>query len=181
NEMGYLRAISGDIGAHERIACQVLADAEAIDDGPVMLQAICSLDFALQLSGRVSESLELMQRGITLARREGRPYRITYLLAQQGYALALLGRLPEARTALAEAVAANPAYLDTQLPDFAATIHWLAGDLHDAVAAMRQSVGTGATETSQRRMMGVAVAAIAAGELGDTEQMNLLHELLAAT
>jgi len=159
----------------------VLADAEAIDDGPVMLQAICSLDFALQLSGRVSESLELMQRGIALARREGRPYRITYLLAQQGYALALLGRMPEARTALAEAVAANPAYLDTLLPDFAATIHWLAGDLHDAVAAMRQSVGTGATETSQRRMMGVAVAAIAAGELGDTEQMNLLHELLVAT
>ncbi len=181
NEMGYLRAIAGDLGAHERIARQVLADAEALDDGPVMLQAICSLNFALQLSGRVSESLELMQRGLALARREGRPYRITYLLAQQGYALALLGRIPEARTALAEAVAANPAYLDTLLPDFAATVHWLAGDLHDAVAAMRQSVGMGATETSQRRMMGVAVATVAAAEVGDTVQMNLLYELLAAT
>ncbi len=181
NEMGYLRSIAGDLGAHERIARQVLADAEALDDGPVMLQAICSLNWALQLSGRLSESLELMQRGLALARREGRPYRITYLLAQQGYALALLGRIPEARTALADAVAANAAYLDTLLPDFAATIHWLAGDLHDAVAAMRQSVGMGATETSQRRMMGVAVAAMAAGEVGDTVQMNLLYELLAAT
>jgi class 3 adenylate cyclase/DNA-binding CsgD family transcriptional regulator/tetratricopeptide (TPR) repeat protein len=181
NEMGYLRSIAGDLGAHERIARRVLADAEALDDGPVMLQAICSLNWALQLSGRVSESLELMQRGLALARREGRPYRITYLLAQQGYALALLGRIPEARTALADAVAANSAYLDTLLPDFAATIHWLAGDLHDAVAAMRQSVGMGATETSQRRMMGVAVAAVAATEVGDTVQMNLLHELLAAT
>ncbi len=181
NEMGYLRAIAGDLGAHERIARQVLADAEALDDGPMMLQAICSLNFALQLSGRVSDSLEHMQRGLALARREGRPYRITYLLAQQGYALALLGRIPEARTALAEAVAANPAYLDTLLPDFAATIHWLAGDLHDAVAAMRQSVGMGATETSQRRMMGVAVATIAAAEVGDAVQMNLLYELLVAT
>ena len=181
NEMGYLRSIAGDLGAHERIARQVLADAEALDDGPVMLQAICSLNWALQVSGRVSETLELMERGLALARQEGRPYRITYLLAQKGYALALLGQIPEARSALADAVAANPAYLDTLLPDFAATIHWLAGDLHDAVAAMRQSVGMGATETSQRRMLGVAVAAVAATEVGDTEQMNQLYELLAAT
>jgi class 3 adenylate cyclase/DNA-binding CsgD family transcriptional regulator/tetratricopeptide (TPR) repeat protein len=181
NEMGYLRSIAGDLGAHERIARQVLADAEALDDGPLMLQAICSLNWALQVSGRVSETLEVMERGLALARQEDRPYRITYLLAQKGYALALLGQIPEARSALADAVAANPAYLDTLLPDFAATIHWLAGDLHDAVAAMRQSVGMGATETSQRRMLGVAVAAVAATETGDTEQMNHLHELLNAT
>ena len=181
NEMGYLRAIGGDLVAHERIARQVLADAEALEDGPLMLQAICSLNFALQLSGRISLSLDPMQRGLALARQQGASYRITYLLAQQAYALSLLGRLPEARSALADAVAANSAYLDTLLPDFAATVHWLAGDLHEAVAAMRQSVAMGATEVSQRRMMGAAIAAIAAAELGDTEQANYWHQLLTAT
>jgi class 3 adenylate cyclase/ATP/maltotriose-dependent transcriptional regulator MalT len=181
NEIGYLCGIDGDVDAHERVARQVLAEAESLDDGPMMLQAICSLNWALQVAGRSSEGLELMQRGLAIARREDRPYRITYLLAQQGYTLALLGRLPEARSALADAVAANSSYLDTLLPDFAATIHWLAGDLHDSIAAMRQSIPAGATETSQRRMMGVAVAAVAAAEAGDTNQLNQLYDLMVAT
>jgi ATP/maltotriose-dependent transcriptional regulator MalT len=181
NEMSYLRAIAGDQGAHERIAREVLASAEALDDGPLMLQAICSLVWALLVSGRLTESLLLMERGLTLARQEDRPYRITYLLAQQGYARALLGSIPEARAGLADAVAANPAYLDTLLPDFAATIHWLAGDLRDAVAAMRQSLGLGATEMSQRRMMGASVAAVAAAEVGDAQQLEFFHDLLTVT
>jgi class 3 adenylate cyclase/ATP/maltotriose-dependent transcriptional regulator MalT len=181
NEMSYLRAIAGDLDAHERIAREVLASAEALDDAPLMLQAICSLVWALQVSGRLTESLAVMERGLTLARQEGRAYRITYLLAQQGYARALLGTIPEARVGLADAVAANPAYLDTLLPDFAATIHWLAGDLRDAVAAMRQSLGLGATEMSQRRMMGASVAAVAAAEVGDTPQLTFFHDLLSVT
>ena len=51
NEMGYLAAIAGDFDAHERIARQVLVDAEALGDGPIMLQAICSLNWALQVIG----------------------------------------------------------------------------------------------------------------------------------
>jgi len=177
NEMGYLRGIAGDAEEHERIAREVLVAAEAIDDGPVMLQAICSLNWALQLSGRISESLDLMQRGLDLARQEARPYRITYLLAQRGYALALLGHIPEARAALADAVAANPAYLDTLLPDFAASVHWLTGYLHDSVAAVSQSVA-GVSEISQRRMMGVSVALVAAIELGSTAPADYLYGLL---
>ena len=181
NEMGYLLGIAGDLDAHERIARQVLADAEALGDGPIMLQAICSLNWALQVMGRISETQALMQRGLALARQEGRSYRITYLLAQQGYAHALLGQIPEARSALADAVASNSAYLDTLLPDFDATINWLAGDLHAAVNAMRQSISIGANELSQRRMMGVSTAAIAAAELGDTTRTAFLHDLLNAT
>ncbi|HEV7526520.1 MAG TPA: AAA family ATPase [Acidimicrobiia bacterium] len=181
NEMGYLLAIGGDLDAHERIARDVLADAEALDDGPVMLQALCSLCWALLVQGRLSESLETIQRGIALARQESRPYRITYLLAQEAYALALLGRIPEARSALADGVAANSAYLDTLLPDFAAGVHWLAGELPDAVGAMRQSAGMGATELSQRRMFGVSIALIAAAELGSAERTSTLHQLLGST
>jgi DNA-binding CsgD family transcriptional regulator len=146
-----------------------------------MLQASCSLNFALQLSGRITASLDTMERSLALAREQGHAYRIAYLLAQQGYAFGLLGRIPEARAALADAVASNSAYLDTLLPDFAATIHWLAGDLRDAVAAMRQSVTMGVTELSQRRMLGASVAAVAAVELGDTEQVDYWHQLLRAT
>src|SRR5262249_6426220 len=151
NEQGYLRSIAGDLAGHERIAREVLAQAEALDDGPLMLQAICSLVWALLMAGRVSESVDFMQRGLAIARREGRPYRITYLLAQLGYGFGVLGRMPEARAALADSVASNPAYMDTLLPDFSTTINWLTGDLHDAVAATRQSIAPGVTELSQRR------------------------------
>lgn len=181
NEQGYLRSIAGDLAGHERIARDVLAAAEALDDGPLILQAICSLVWALLTSGRVNESFELMQRGLDVARREGRPYRITYLRAQQGYALGILGRIPEARSALADAVASNPAYLDTLLPDFAATIHWLAGDLHDAVTATRQSIAPGVTELSQRRMFGAAVALIAAAETGATADVDFMQQLIVST
>jgi len=181
NEQGYLRSIAGDLAGHERIAREVLAAAEELDDGPLMLQAICSLVWALQPTGRVSETLEVVQRGIDVARREGRPYRITYLLAQQGYGLALLGRMPEARASLADAVASNPAYLDTLLPDFATIIHWLSGDLHDAVDATRQSIAPGVTELSQRRLLGTSAALVAAAETGATADADFLQQLIAAT
>jgi DNA-binding CsgD family transcriptional regulator len=122
-----------------------------------------------------------MQRGLEVARREGRPYRITYLLAQQGFGLAILGRIPEARAALADAVASNPAYMDTLLPDFASTIHWLAGDLHDAVAATRQSIAPGVTELSQRRLLGASVALIAAAETNATADAGFLQQLIVST
>jgi class 3 adenylate cyclase/ATP/maltotriose-dependent transcriptional regulator MalT len=178
NELGYLRSIAGDLAGHERIAREVLAASEAIDDGPLMLQAICSLVWALQTSGRISETLDLMQRGIAIARREGRPYRVTYLLAQQGFGLAALGRMTEARAALADAIASNPAYLDTLLPDFAAWIYWVAGNLRDAVSAARQSIAPGATELSQRRLLGAASALIAATELGGEEDASFLQQLV---
>jgi class 3 adenylate cyclase/DNA-binding CsgD family transcriptional regulator len=181
NEQGYLRSIAGDLAGHERIAREVLASAETLDDGPLMLQAICSLVWALQTSGRISASLEFMERGLELARREGRPYRITYLLAQQGYGLAILGRIPEARAALADAVASNPAYLDTLLPDFATTVHWLAGDLHDAVAATRQSIAPGVSEFSQRRLLGASAALVAACETNSEADAEFLQQLLAAS
>jgi class 3 adenylate cyclase/DNA-binding CsgD family transcriptional regulator len=181
NEQGYLRSIAGDIPGHERIARDVLARAEALDDGPLMLQAICSLVWALQPAGRINESLEFMQRGLEIARREGRPYRITYLLAQQGFGLGLLGRIPEARAALADAVASNPAYMDTLLPDFATTIHWLAGDLPDAVAATRQSIAPGVTELSQRRLLGASAALIAATEAAAIVDADFVQQLIVST
>jgi len=60
-------------------------------------------------------------------------------------------------------------------------VNWLAGDLHDAVAAMRQSVATGVTELSQRRLLGASIAAVAAAELGDAEQVTYWNQLLTAT
>jgi len=159
----------------------VLAASEQLEDGPLMLQAICSLVWALQTSGRISETLDLMQRGIATARREGRAYRVTYLLAQQGFGLAILGRMTEARAALADAVASNPAYLDTLLPDFATWIHWLAGNLHDAVTAARQSIAPGATELSQRRLLGAAAALMSATELGCEDDAVFLQQLVVAS
>jgi DNA-binding CsgD family transcriptional regulator len=71
--------------------------------------------------------------------------------------------------------------MDTLLPDFATTIHWLAGDLHDAVAATRQSIPPGVSELSQRRLLGASVALVAATEAGATADAHFLQQLVVAT
>jgi class 3 adenylate cyclase/DNA-binding CsgD family transcriptional regulator/tetratricopeptide (TPR) repeat protein len=178
NEIGYLRGIEGDLEEHERIATDVLARAQMIGDRRAELQAICSLNFALQFSGRLHEALASVEDGLQIAREDASAYRVTYLLAQWGFVAALLGRLDDARSSLAAGVAANPAYLDTMLPDFAANVHWLAGDLVDAAGWVRQSVGASGSRLSQRRMHGASIATIATAEIGDAGQLERWFDVL---
>lgn len=166
NELGYLAAHVGDPDAHEAAAREVLAEAEAADDRFSQLQALCSMVFALQWTGRVLESEEFMERALGVARADGKWYRVSYVLGQQAFASMVCGRSAEAQERLADGRAANPSYRDTLLPDHEIMVAWLSGRLRHAADGGADLLDWSGGTASARRM-GLAFAAIAAAEIGD--------------
>ncbi|MBJ7599084.1 LuxR C-terminal-related transcriptional regulator [Candidatus Nephthysia bennettiae] len=107
-----------------------------------------------------------------MARKDSKPYRLSWSLSSLALALALEGRLEEAEQLIAEAKRANPAYADAVLLEANATIQWLAGDFRGAVASWLESAAWNSGGESCRRGWAAAVAAIAAGELGSLAEAH---------
>jgi DNA-binding CsgD family transcriptional regulator/class 3 adenylate cyclase len=165
NELGYLAALAGDISDHEAQARAVLGTGVEKADHHVELQALCSLAWVHFVAGQLESAGPLVERAVAVARDSDKNYRFTYLVAAQGWVAAQLGRMDEARSLLADAVAGNPAFRDTYLLDFTAAVDWLAGDLHRVVSAFRDQLAwTGGI--SRRRAVGGAHAAMALTEMG---------------
>ncbi len=173
NELGYLAAHRGDPDAHEAAARAVLAEADAAGDRFAQLQALCSLVFAVQWTGRVVESEKYMARALVLAREEGNWYRVSYLLGQQGFAAMVLGRAAESDERFAAGRASNPSYRDTLFPDHEIMTAWLRGHLTQAADAGRDMLDSSGGTASPRRM-GYAFAAIAATEVGRLDEARRL-------
>lgn len=167
NEHGYIAGfIGGDQPVHETAALDVVGRGESSGDSVALLQGLCSLAIALWLKGDITGSLDVTARAMAVARQDGKLYRLSYLLAQEGWALALLGQMDEARARIGEGREANPSFRDTLLLDWAAQAHWLAGELPAAGAAFReQRAWDGAP--SRRRSMSAGAAATCAAEAGD--------------
>jgi DNA-binding CsgD family transcriptional regulator/tetratricopeptide (TPR) repeat protein len=178
NELGYLTGLEGNLDGHERQAREVLAEADVTGDRFVALQALCSLALALLWSGQLAESFPPMERALSIARAEQYPYRVTYVLALQGFAESLQGRTERSRDLMIEAMAANPAYRDTLLPDLRASSCWMNGDLTDGAAwAVELSGWLTSGAVSRRRSFGAVFAALCLLELGRTDQtLNLLEQ-----
>jgi class 3 adenylate cyclase/DNA-binding CsgD family transcriptional regulator len=180
NELGYLAALAGDTADHETRAQAVLAAGVADGDVLVELQALCSFSWALLVAGQLEPAGPVIGRAIAVARESDRAYRTTYLIAEQGCVAAQLGRMGEARSLLAEAMAGNPAFRDTYLLDFTAVVDWLAGDLRGVVSAFRDQLAWSG-RLSRRRSLGGAHAAIALAELGrDAEAADVQAAMDAA-
>ena len=109
-----------------RSRATVLAEAEAAGDRFAELQALCSLVFALQWPGpgRASPTRSWSARSRSPA-SAAKWYRTSYLLGQQAFAAAVLGRGAEADERFAAGRAANPSYRDTLLPDHEIMVAWL--------------------------------------------------------
>ncbi|HEV8626531.1 MAG TPA: AAA family ATPase [Acidimicrobiia bacterium] len=167
NEHGYIAGfIGGDQPVHETVALDVVGRAESAGDSVTLLQGLCSLAHALWMKGDITGSLDVTARAMAVARQDGKLYRVSYLLAQEGWALGLLGHMDAAHARIAAGKEANPSFRDTLLLDWAAQVHWLAGELPAAGAAFReQRAWDGAP--SRRRAFGAGPAAICAAEAGD--------------
>jgi DNA-binding CsgD family transcriptional regulator len=102
------------------------------------------------------------------------------MVAQQGWIAAHLGRMDEARSLLADAIAGNPAFRDTYLLDVRAAVSWLAGDLPGVVGSFRDQLAwTGGV--SRRRAVGGAHAIMALSEMGrSAEAADVLKSVYAA-
>ena len=168
NELGYLAAHDGDPDAHEAAAREVLAEAEAADDRFSQLQALCSLVFALQWTGRVVESEEVMERASrSRAPRASGTASATCSASRRSRRWCAAAR-PRPRNASPAGRAANPSYRDTLLPDHEIMVAWLQGQLARAAEAGADLLDWSGGTASPRRM-GFAFAAIAAAEIGDVE------------
>ncbi len=174
NELSYHAAMADEGETHERLAREVLAAAEALGDWVLQLQALSSLAWALNLSGRIEASLEVVERGVELARQEGKTYRLCYLLGMRASADRLLGR-PHDAAALEAAKEVHPAYRETLLLDFAAQMAWQAGDLQAVVAAYRDQVAWDGG-LSSRRAFGAGMAVMSLAEQGRHDEAAAIQQ-----
>jgi DNA-binding CsgD family transcriptional regulator/tetratricopeptide (TPR) repeat protein len=178
NELGYISGLEGRLDEHERRARQVLDEADAAGETFVVLQALCSLALAFLWSGQLAESFPYMERALAIARAEQYLYRVTYVLALLGFAESLAGDMSASRLRMVEAVAGNPAYRDTLLPDLRVSCNWMSGDLVDGAGwAVELSGWLTSGAVSRRRSFGAVFAAICLLELGRADQaLELLGE-----
>lgn len=169
SELGYAHGLIGEPDEHREAAQHVIAEARAAGYRLAELQGNCSLAWYLQCTGQLAESAPAMERALQIAREDDKPYRVSYLLSQQGWSAAMAGDMSRARLKIAECEAANPAFRDTHYPDMAAHARFVRGDLVAAVSAFREGlVWTG--ELSRRRAWGASIAAVALVELGKLDE-----------
>ena len=131
------------------LAREVLAAAVARADPVLQLQALSSLAWAVNLSGRIEASLEVIEQGVEVARQADKSYRLCYLLGMRASVEHLLGR-PGKTAELEAAREAYPAYRDTLLLDFTAQMAWQSGDLQATVATYRDQVAWDGGLSSRR-------------------------------
>lgn len=178
NELSYHAAHADDGAGHERLALEVLDAAGVSGDPVVQLQALCSLAWAHNLAGRLTEALPVIDRGIEVATMADKAYRRCYLLAMRASVHHLLGR-PGAVEEIEAAKEMNAAYRDTLLLDFAAQIAWESGDLQGAVAAaLDQMAWDGGIST--RRSFGAGMAVMSLAELGRHDEAANLQATMDA-
>jgi ATP/maltotriose-dependent transcriptional regulator MalT len=172
NELGYHLGMADDAAEHERLAREVLGQAEASADQFLQLQALCSLAWVLYLGGQPEASLVPIERGLAIAEQSDRLYRRSYLLAMRASARHLLGR-GGYRDDLERARDLNPAYRDTLVCDFTAQIAWERGDLQAAVTVVADQLAWDGG-VSTRRAFGVSLAVVSLAEMGrDAEAAQL--------
>jgi DNA-binding CsgD family transcriptional regulator len=178
NELGYHAGFVDDGRAHERIAREALASAVTRGDPVLQVHALSSLGWALNLSGRLADSLPVLERGIDVARSSDRTYRVCYLTAMRASTEHLLGR-GNHRAEVEACKEAHPAYRDTLLLDFAAQMAWQDGDLNAVVAAcLDQLAWEGGL--SGRRVFGAATGVMALAEMGRHEEAASIQRSASA-
>ncbi|HYU20260.1 MAG TPA: AAA family ATPase [Chloroflexota bacterium] len=194
NELGWIRGLAGDLAGQEAAArevlqgaaktClwsvlanpasdaarEVLQGARLVGDRLATMQALGSLGTAAGYRGHFAEAEAALRQSASIAREDGKPYCLTWNLSLLATVLAFEGRLEEAFGLLEEATAANPAYSDTILLELSAQVHWLAGDFGSAIASTKESAARNAGGLSRRRAWAMAVAAIAAVEMGQPDE-----------
>jgi len=169
SEMSYVLGLGDDEPGHEREARRVLAEARQAGDRLVELQALCSLMWAIQARGGLGESSPVTEDALAVARAEGKAYRVSYVLGQQGSVAAYQGRMADAVRKFEEAEAAYPMYRDTVGLDFLAVTRLLNGDLAGVPPCFRETVAwTGGV--SRRRAIGSTAAVVALAELGRADE-----------
>ena len=170
-ELGFLFIAAGDLTAGERQARAVVEAAEVARDSFAAMHALGLLGWTYAFMGNLPAAEAAFLRTNCLARDEGRLYRLTYGLVGLGATYVRAGRADEARAALAEARRVNPAgYWDTILLETEIHLEWCCGRFDEATTAARDTAARNPRGFSRRRAWAVAIAGMAAAELGRSSE-----------
>jgi DNA-binding NarL/FixJ family response regulator len=171
NELCWIHGLRGDYAAMEEAANAVAAQADAMDEPFVRIQAHHACGFAAAIRGRFRAAETALRLGNTIAREEGKVYRLTVGFTNLGLIASVRGQTDEALDLFAQGREV-PGWRDSILPEWECIVHWLAGDFRAAFACANEAASRTVGELSKRRAIGVAVAALAAAEAAEGAQAH---------
>jgi DNA-binding NarL/FixJ family response regulator len=173
NELAWIRGLRGDYPAMESAASRVAGDAETAGVHFAEIQGLQTAAFAASVRGRFNESERDWLRSISIAREEGKVYRLTIGLGNLGVWLAAQGRVDEGLAYFDQAKAASPNWRESLFPEWEAIIHWFAGAFPSALGSAQEAAIRAVGKLSRRRAIGVVFAALAAAEAAQTDEARV--------
>ncbi len=169
HQLTWIVGFSGNLGGQERAARELVEQARTAGDCNMIALGQTVLGYACFLQGRFDAAEGALRESIQMAKREGQVSRVASNLSILAQTLALEGRMREAGDLLTEARAGGTASGFTLLLDMSARIRWLAGDFEGAISDALEATSWTRGGLGRRRAWSVAVAAMAAAEMGHLE------------
>jgi DNA-binding CsgD family transcriptional regulator len=173
-ELAWTRGLRGDVVAMEAESTEIVANAEAIGDRFVLMQAHAAAGFAATFRGRLATAERWLARAAAIAREDAKVYRLTALQGISAVCLAMQGRVRETTALFREARTRDVGFRETLLLEIETYAAWMAGDYRASLAGARESVASDPAGTSWRRSWGSAFGALSAIEVGDVPEARRL-------
>jgi DNA-binding NarL/FixJ family response regulator len=173
NERAWIRGLKSDIDALRTGAERVVAEADAVGEPFVMVQALLALGYASIHGGRFTEADIALHQALKMSEDQQLSHQQSRILAHLGVSRALEGRSAEALALLDEAETIDPAYRDSLVIEFRGLALWLSGDYASALSCARESIAWNAAGISRRRGIGLLVGALSATEMDDPDEAQV--------
>lgn len=170
NERAWIIGLAGNLGGQEEAAREVVETARASGETIPMMQALGNMGRAALLAGRFEVAEDALQSSIATARAEGKLYRLSWSQSALAWSNALAGHMTQAQALLAESKRENPDYRESLVLEVSAHVQWMAGDFARCVGAALESAAWHADHPSRRRAAAMAMAAMAAAEMGQLDR-----------
>jgi DNA-binding NarL/FixJ family response regulator len=170
NELAWILGLRGNYPAMEVAARRVAEAARSVGERFAEIQGLQTAAFAAWVCGRFSESERDLLKSISIARAEGKVYRLTIGLGNLGVSLAAQGLIEKGLNLFEEAKSANPDWWESLFPEWEAIIHWFAGDFPSALESAHEAATRAVGELSKRRAIGVVFTALACAEAARTAE-----------
>ncbi|MHB1534558.1 MAG: ATP-binding protein [Acidimicrobiales bacterium] len=175
HELSWIAGFGGSLPEQEALAAGLVARSEAAGDQEMVILALSSQGYAAFLRGRFAAAETALRRSTELAQQAGHTQRVVTNLSIYAQSLAFAGRLDQATLALADARSSSSVYVHTLLLDATTRHSWLAGDFEPALLSAKEAIRSTAASLGKRRAWAIAVAAMAAAEMG---RLGDAHTLL---
>jgi DNA-binding CsgD family transcriptional regulator len=170
-ELAWILGLQGDMPTLEDRARDLARIGEAVGDKVVRARAMWTVAWATMVRGRFEEFRVARAEVIATARAQNDRYHLVLTLLNSGVAEVLQGRTAESLSFLEEARAIADASPEIDLTgQHEIVIPVLAGEFRQALTWVRQGTGASTLTLSPRYGWGVAMAAVAAAQMGELDE-----------